>query len=142
MVKFYLLAIYWSFFINVCESYMQSKNVFDWNVRKHTTKYCVNCHQFYLPSSMLHGNHPCSVINTKREPNSNPRSLWKKSYLKDLQCCNSNYCHLLSGFSSRFWSSVTKFHYKMLGCIIYHLLEVDELKVSQNDNTCELIDEK
>ena len=30
----------------------------------------------------------------------------------------------------------------MLGCIIYHLLEVDELKVSQNDNTCELIDEK
>jgi hypothetical protein len=59
-----------------------------------------------------------------------------KSY--NAQCCN--YRHLLSEISSKFQSSMTILQYNNVW--MQNISKADELKVSWDDNYCELIQKK
>ena len=72
------------------------------------TKYCIECHQFYLSCSILIVNCPCGVTNTKCKPNIICHSLYKNSGITDFNVAITN--HLLNDFSSKFQCSMTIFH--------------------------------
>ena len=55
-----------------------------------------------------------------------------------LQYCN--YCHLLSDFTCKFQSFMTIFNY--INVRMQTTPEVDELKISWDDDICELIQKK
>ena len=64
------------------------------------TKYCIECHPFYLSCSTLNVNRPCSITNTIVNLTLFVVPVNNKLGTIDLQCCNDH--HLLSDFSSKF----------------------------------------
>ena len=77
------------------------------------TKYCIECHQFYMSRPVLIVNHLCGVNNTKCKPNTICHCLQKILGIINLQCCN--YCHLLSDSTYKVQLSMTIFHYRNVG---------------------------
>ena len=75
------------------------------------TKYDISCHQFWLSWSILIVTH--SILS--QTLNVSPTLFVTRNFFGgviDLQCCN--YCRIPSDFSSKFQSSMTILHHKML----------------------------
>lgn len=96
------------------------------------TKLCIYCHTFYLSCSILPVNRLCSITNTKSKCN----------IVKFLGHCRITVLQILlliKCFPFKFQQSIPVFHYKNDGM---HDWAMSELKVNQDDNTCELVYKK